>query len=61
MASAIKRSRTSFLTALSLGLLSFGISSCNGAWRQRIGIEKQPVAEPLPEVSDGPRSAPLKP
>ena len=61
MASAIKRSRTSFLTALSLGLLSFGISSCNGAWRQRIGMEKQPVAEPLPEVSDGPRSAPLKP
>ena len=61
MAPAIKRSRQPILATLTLGLLSTGLSSCDGSWRQRIGLETKPVAEPMPEVSDGPRSAPLKP
>ena len=61
MASAIQRPLQRALTLIGAGLIGSGLSGCGNAWRQRIGLDQPPASDPLPEVSDGPRSAPLQP
>ena len=61
MASAIQQPLQRALTLIGAGLIGSGLSGCGNAWRQRIGLDQPPASDPLPEVSDGPRSAPLQP
>ena len=46
---------------LGIGLIGLSISGCDIQWRQRLGLAPEPKPEKLPEVSDGPSAAPLKP
>jgi len=61
MAPATQRSLQRISLLLGIGLIGTSLSGCGTSWRERVGLEKPPATEPLPEVSDGPRSAPLQP
>ena len=62
MAAAVSRTLARSLPWIGIGLVSLTMGGCGSSLRQRLGLEPEPKApEPLPEVSDGPRSAPLQP
>ena len=61
MATAVQRPLQQTLTVVAVGLIGAGLSSCESGWQQRIGLDETPSKDPLPEGSDGPRSAPLQP
>ena len=62
MAAAIHRTLSRSLPWIGVGLVSLALEGCSSSWRQRLGIEPEPQAPTsVPEVSDGPRAAPLQP
>ena len=61
MASALQRPLQRAIALIGAGIIGTGLSSCGNTWRQRIGLDQPQASDPLPEVSDGPRSAPLQP
>ena len=46
---------------LGIGLIGLGLSGCGPNWKQHLGLGPERQPEALPEVSDGPSAAPLKP
>ena len=46
---------------LGIVLIGAGLSGCDPNWKQQLGINPETTPDKLPEVSDGPSAAPLKP
>ena len=62
MAAAVSRNLARSLPWIGIGLVSLTMGGCGASLRQRLGLEPEAKAPAtLPEVSDGPRSAPLQP
>ena len=62
MAAAASRALARSLPWIGIGIVSFTMGGCGSSLRQRLGLEPEAKAPAtLPEVSDGPRSAPLQP
>ena len=62
MAAAVSRTLARSLPWIGIGLVSLAMGGCSSSWRQRLGLEPEAKAPAtVPEVSDGPRSAPLQP
>lgn len=62
MAAAVSRTLARSLPWIGIGIVSLTMGGCGSSLRQRLGLEPEAKAPAtLPEVSDGPRSAPLQP
>jgi S1-C subfamily serine protease len=63
MAAAVSRALARSLPWIGIGLVSLTMGGCGSSLRQRLGLQPEVKAPTttLPEVSDGPRSAPLQP
>ena len=46
---------------LGIVLIGAGLSGCDPNWKQQLGIRPETTPDKLPEVSDAPSAAPLKP